>query len=116
MKTRFGSLTLFLVLFFFSLAGHAESVTVICLWDYSPGKKQSYIIEFDEAKQSVVFNGAPAAEVSVTRDLVSFNLHFKNDVVWSHAIDRKTGHMHATKSDAPDPVNMDCGKLVNNGF
>lgn len=112
MKTLLGSLVLLLA----SLAVHAENVTLICIWDVSASKKQSYIVEFDEQKQSVAFNGAPTGEASINADSVRFNLHFPKEVVWSHAINRKDGKMVATKSDAPDPLKMQCGKLVTEGL
>jgi len=93
----------------------AQSVPLICIWEAGPGKKQSYIVEFDAKNQSVAFNGAPTNDVEINNDIVKFVLKFKS-ADWTHSINRADGKMKVTKSDAADTLVMQCGKLLTNGF
>jgi hypothetical protein len=104
-----------LALLIASVAAQAENTPLICIWEAGPGKKQSYIIEFDAQQNTVAFNGAPASEVEISADSVKFTLHFK-EVFWTHVIGRKDGLMKVTKSNATDTLQMQCGKLQYGNF
>ena len=97
------------------VAALAQSTTLICIWDTTGGKKQSYIIEFDAKSKTVAFNGTPASDPEISSEFVSFVLKFK-DVHWNHYINRVDGKMKVTKSDSPDTLQMQCGKLLTNGL
>ena len=96
-------------------AAFAQSTTLICIWETTNGKKQSYIIEFDAQSKSVAFNGAPASDPEINSNFVKFVLKFK-DAQWAHSINRADGMMKVTKSESPDTLQMQCGKLLTNGF
>ena len=94
---------------------HAESVTLICIWNVSEGKRQSYIVDFDQAANKVTFNGEPATDPEVSDRQIKFSLHFK-DVVWPHTIDRTNGVMVVDKTDSHDSRRLQCGKLGTGAF
>lgn len=93
----------------------AQSTTLICIWETTNGKKQSYIIEFDAQNKSVAFNGAPASDPEITSSVVKFVLKFK-DAQWTHSINRADGMMKVTKSESADILQMQCGKLITTGL
>jgi hypothetical protein len=93
----------------------AESTTLICIWETTNAKKQSYIIEFDAQNKYVAFNGAPASDPDINSNFVKFVLKFK-DAQWTHSINRADGMMKVTKSESADTLQMQCGKLLTNGF
>jgi hypothetical protein len=93
----------------------AQTTTLICIWETTGGKKQSYIVEFDAQSKTVAFNGIPASDPEITSEFVNFVLKFK-DVHWTHNISRVDGQMKVIKSDSSDTLHIQCGKLVTNGF
>jgi hypothetical protein len=96
-------------------AALAQNTTLICIWNISEGKRQSYIVDFDAAKNTVNFNGAPATDPAVTPTQVQFTLRFK-DAVWTHTIARSNGLLTVTKSDAPDTRSLQCNTLNSGSF
>ena len=104
-----------LFLFCASVAACAQITTLICIWETTGGKKQSYIIEFESQSKTVSFNGAPASDPEIDGNFVKFVLKFK-DAQWTHSINRTDGQMLVTKSESPDTLHMQCGKLQTNGF
>jgi hypothetical protein len=103
------------IVFLASTITWAQNTVLICVWETTGGKKQSYIIEFDAQNKTVAFNGAPASDPEITNEFVQFVLKFK-DVYWTHKISRGDGLMKVTKSDSADTLQMQCGKLLTNGF
>lgn len=95
---------------FLSATCFAQNTTLICIWDTAGGKKQSYIIEYDGQSNTVAFNGVAASEPVISQDFVKFVLKFK-DAYWTHSIRRADGIMTVTKSESPDTIQMQCGKL-----
>jgi hypothetical protein len=93
----------------------AQSTTLICIWEATNGKKQSYIIEFDVLNKSVAFSGAPASDPEINSNFVKFVLKFKV-AQWTQSINRADGMMKVTKSESPDTLQMQCEKLLTNGF
>jgi hypothetical protein len=65
--------------------------------------------------KSVAFNGAPASDPEISSNFVNFVLKFK-DAQWTHSINRANGSMKVTKSDSADILQMQCGKLLTDGF
>jgi len=96
----------------FAASAWADSATLICIWEAGGGKKKAYIIEYDSEKQTVDFNGAAATSPHIDSENIDFVLSFPN-VHWDHRIHRRTGKLTVHKSDAPDTLEMQCGKLLS---
>ena len=111
MKSRLAIVALFL----YCANAVAQPETLICIWDSTQGKKQSYIVAFDAQDNSVNFNGAVATDPAISATEIKFTLRLK-DVVWTHTINRADGTMQVNKSDGPDTPHLQCGKWSGGGF